>query len=68
MDTRLTEVLVCPICKGPLTFNAQHEELHCAKCALAFPVIDEIPSMLVNEARALTPEECEKARVKPVQE
>ena len=68
MDTRLTEILVCPVCKGPLSFNDQRNELHCAKCALGFPVIEEIPSMLVNEARTLTPEECDKARVKPAQE
>ena len=57
MDTRLLELLVCPICKGPLEYQRppQHErpELICAADRLAFPVRDGIPVMLENEARAL---------------
>lgn len=67
MDSRLTEVLVCPVCKGPLHFNAQKSEMQCAKCALGFPLDGDIPVMLVKEARTLSPEEREKARVKPAQ-
>lgn len=56
MDTRLMELLVCPICKGPLTAGRderQTVELHCAADRLAFPVRDGIPVMLESEARAL---------------
>ena len=56
MDTRLLELLVCPICKGPLEhqrppLHARHE-LVCAADRLAFPVRDGIPVMLESEARA----------------
>ncbi len=67
MDTRLTEILVCPVCKGPLRMNATKTELHCAKCALGFKVVNDIPVMLASEARKLTEEEIESARVKAVQ-
>lgn len=53
MDTRLMELLVCPICKGPLTRTRDPDELHCAADRLAFPVRDGIPVMLDAEARAL---------------
>jgi uncharacterized protein len=57
MDTRLLELLVCPICKGPLEYQRppQHEraELVCAADRLAFPVRDGIPVMLESEARSL---------------
>ena len=65
MDSRLTEVLVCPVCKGPLHFDQQKSEMQCAKCALDFPLDGEIPVMLTKEARELTPEEQEAARIKP---
>lgn len=59
MDTRLLELLVCPICKGPLVHwrPPQHErqELVCNADRLAFPVRDGIPIMLENEARNLDP-------------
>lgn len=67
MDTRLTEILVCPVCKGPLRMNATKTELHCAKCALGFKVVNDIPVMLTSEARHLTGKEIEAARVKAVQ-
>ena len=55
MDNRLLELLVCPICKGPLKLTRveQHTELSCAIDRLAFPVRDGIPVMLESEARAL---------------
>jgi uncharacterized protein len=57
MDNRLLELLVCPICKGPLEYQRppQHEraELICAPDRLAFPVRDGIPVMLESEARPL---------------
>ena len=56
MDTRLLELLVCPLCKGPLEHlrppvDAQHE-LVCHADRLAFPVRDGIPVMLESEARS----------------
>ena len=57
MDTRLLELLVCPICKGPLEYQRPplHErtELVCMADRLAFPVRDGIPVMLEAEARQL---------------
>ena len=58
MDTRLLEMLVCPICKGPLEHMRTEEgrELLCHADRLAFAVRDGIPVMLANEARAFDPE------------
>lgn len=53
MDTRLMDLLVCPICKGPLTHDHAAHELHCAADRLAFPIRDGIPVMLEAEARVL---------------
>lgn len=66
MDTRLTEILVCPVCKGPLRMNATKTELHCAKCALGFKIANDIPMMLASEARKLTEKETEAARIKDI--
>lgn len=61
MDPRLLEILVCPVCKGPLENRkrtGQHlAELVCKGCKLAYPVKDGIPVMLEDEARQLAPEE-----------
>ncbi len=61
MDTRLLELLVCPICKGPLEHQRPplHErtELICRADRLAFPVRDGIPVMLESEARHVDPDE-----------
>ena len=57
MDGRLLEILVCPMCKGPLLHRAVPEELICAPCRLAFPVLDDIPIMLEEEARRLSDNE-----------
>jgi uncharacterized protein len=57
METRLLDLLVCPLCKGPLEHLrpplAEHHELVCHADRLAFPVRDGIPVMLESEARAL---------------
>ncbi|MBY6346630.1 Trm112 family protein [Providencia rettgeri] len=57
METRLLEVLVCPLCKGPLRHDREQEELVCKADKLAFPVVDGIPTMLVTEARKLDTQE-----------
>ena len=57
MDPKLVEILVCPICKGPLVWRKEASELVCKADRLAFPVKDDIPVMLEEEARALGAEE-----------
>ncbi len=53
MDTRLLDILACPICKGPLQYAKQHQVLVCRADRLAFPIRDGIPLMLEDEARRL---------------
>ncbi len=57
MDTRLLELLVCPVTKGPLDYNREAQELISRSARLAYPVRDGIPILLENEARPLTDEE-----------
>ena len=57
MDARLLEILVCPICKGPLDYRKPQAELVCKPCRLAYPVKDDIPVMMEDEARSLAAEE-----------
>jgi uncharacterized protein YbaR (Trm112 family) len=57
MDNKLLEILVCPLCKGPLLYNKARQELICKGDRLAFPVRDDIPVMLEDEARKLPAEE-----------
>ena len=51
MDARLLDILVCPICKANLEYRKADLELVCIPCKLAFPVRDDIPIMLQDEAR-----------------
>jgi uncharacterized protein len=53
MDSRLLELLVCPICKGPLQWRREADELVCSADRLAYPVRDGIAVMLEGEARPL---------------
>lgn len=53
MDHRLLEILVCPLCKGPLQYDKSAQELVCRADRLAFPIRDGIPVMLESDARAL---------------
>lgn len=53
MDPRLLEILVCPVCKGPLENHKAQSELVCKACHLAYPVKDDIPVMLEEEARTV---------------
>jgi len=57
MDTKLLELLVCPVTKGPLIFNRDTQELLSRSARLAYPVRDGIPILLEHEARALSEEE-----------
>ncbi len=57
MDSKLLDILVCPLCKGPLLYLKQKQELICKADRLAYPVKDGIPVMLEDEARKLPAEE-----------
>lgn len=57
MDTKLLELLVCPVTKGPLEFDRAKQELVSRSARLAYPVRDGMPVMLENEARTLTDDE-----------
>ncbi|WP_147692548.1 Trm112 family protein [Vogesella mureinivorans] len=57
MDAKFLEILVCPLCKGPLHLDKAKQELICKGDRLAYPVRDGIPMMLESEARELAPEE-----------
>lgn len=57
MDARLLDILVCPVCKGPLVYRKKEGELICRADRLAYPIRDDIPIMLEDEARKLAPAE-----------
>lgn len=60
MDKKLLEILVCPVCKGQLKYDKAKAELVCKVDRLAYPIRDDIPVMLEDEARRLTDEEAGK--------
>lgn len=57
MDRKLLDILVCPVCKGPLVLRREENELVCRADRLAYPIRDGIPVMLADEARTLREEE-----------
>lgn len=57
MDSRLLDILACPLCKSPLKYDKRSEQLVCRADRLAFPVRDGIPVMLEEEARQLLPDD-----------
>jgi uncharacterized protein YbaR (Trm112 family) len=64
MDAKLLEILVCPLTKGALIYDKAKQELVSVQAGLAYPIKDDIPVMLEEEARTLTPEEIEGWRKK----
>ena len=56
-DTKLLEILVCPVTKAKLEYDNEKDELICLASALAYPVRDGIPVMLEEEARTLDDDE-----------
>jgi len=60
VDRKLLDILVCPACKGPLTYLKEKGELVCRADRLAYPIRDDIPIMLEDEARKMTAEEVEQ--------
>jgi len=57
MDKKLLDILACPVCKGPLVYDKAKQELICKGDRLAYPIRDDIPVMLEDEARELPPDE-----------
>ncbi|AFI85751.1 Trm112 family protein [Methylophaga nitratireducenticrescens] len=57
MDKTLLEILACPVCKSSVLYQKQSQELICKACRVAYPIRDEIPVMLIDEARELAAEE-----------
>ena len=53
VDAKLLEILVCPLCKGPLKFDKEKQELICRADRLAYPIQDGIPIMWVDQARTI---------------
>ena len=53
IDPKLMEILVCPVSKGPLRYDAEHQELISDQAGLAYPIRDGIPIMLPDEARTI---------------
>ena len=62
MDSKLLDILVCPLCKGELQYQQEAKELVCRFDALAYPVRDDIPVMLPDEARKIPETEMPKYR------
>jgi uncharacterized protein YbaR (Trm112 family) len=59
IDKKLLDILACPLCKSRLIYNKANQELICRADRLAFPIRDDIPVMLEDEARELTTEEAD---------
>ena len=57
IDDKLLAILVCPVSKAPLVYKQEQQELWCKASGLAYPVRDDIPVMLENEARQLSSDE-----------
>jgi len=57
LDKKLLDVLACPLCKGRLIFDSRQQELICRVDRLAYPIREDIPIMLVDEARRLSDQE-----------
>lgn len=53
MNAKLLEILVCPVCKSPLKYDKEHQELICRPDLLAYPIRDGIPILLQDQARKL---------------
>jgi len=62
MDKKLLDILACPLCKSSLIYDQAKQELICKADKLAFPIRDDIPVMLEDEARELSFEEAEALR------
>lgn len=61
-DIKLLDILACPVCKSPLVYDKENNELICKVDRVAFAIKDDIPVMLEGEARQLSLEEIEKLK------
>lgn len=59
MDKKLLDILACPLCKSTLIYKKEEQELICKADHIAFPIRDDIPVMLEDEARNLSEDEIE---------
>jgi uncharacterized protein YbaR (Trm112 family) len=50
IDPKLLEILACPACKGDLNYDEENQRLICEKCRLRYPIKDDIPVMLIDQA------------------
>ena len=57
IDTELLDILACPKCKGKLVLNAASNGIVCVSCRLVYPIKEDIPVMLIDEAETLNPED-----------
>jgi hypothetical protein len=61
-DTKLLDIIACPLCKSKLVYQKQQQELICKADRIAFAIKDDIPVMLEGEARQLTLDEIEQLK------
>jgi uncharacterized protein YbaR (Trm112 family) len=54
LSKELKEILVCPKCKGDLEFHEERSEIHCKACKLVYAIRDDVPNMLIEEAKRLS--------------
>lgn len=59
-DSKLLEIIACPVCKGKLRYDKENQELISTAAKLAYPIKDDIPVLLENEARELSNDEVEQ--------
>jgi uncharacterized protein len=62
VDSRLLDIIACPICKSKLRFDKTNQELLCRLDALAYPIRNDIPMMIEDQARQLSQDEVDKWR------
>lgn len=62
MDKKLLEILVCPVTKGPLVYDKDNQELISKSARLAYPIREDIPVMLEDEARTISDDEYDKLK------
>jgi uncharacterized protein YbaR (Trm112 family) len=62
MDNKLLDILACPACKSSLKYLKKEQELVCVPCRLSYEIRDDIPIMLIDEARKITSEEADELR------
>ena len=65
VDPKLLEILVCPLTKGPLRYDAARQELISEQAGLAYPIRDGIPIMLIDEARRIEDTPADSQRTGP---